>query len=68
MGALLSLALRLWLSTQPVFVDSMGAGRAVVLVGVDAYEVPASSLPRCAREGATVRGAECVAPINADCN
>jgi len=49
-----------------LFVDAVENGRARLLLGHDAFEVPAALLPRGAREGSWLRWSMEVAPAPPD--
>ncbi len=49
-----------------LFVDAVESGRARLLLGRDAFEVPASLLPRGAREGSWLRWSLALAPAPPD--
>ena len=49
-----------------LFVDAVEDGRARLLLGRDAFEVPAALLPRGAREGSWLRWSMALAPAPPD--
>jgi hypothetical protein len=47
---------------QPLFVDAIEAGRARLLLGEEAFTIPARLLPKGAREGSWIRLSAAVVP------